>query len=123
MLVTDERNRVAEVRRAFPGLDEMTYLNVATYGLTPQPVLDRYLEMISLTARYGQLRMTEDLSAYHAARSAVAGLLDVPPSWLAFSRNATDGMNYVLGSLQWQPGDEVIISDQEHPAVTFPWQY
>ncbi|MDQ2831668.1 MAG: aminotransferase class V-fold PLP-dependent enzyme, partial [Chloroflexota bacterium] len=43
--------------------------------------------------------------------------------WLAFGRNATDGMNYVLGSLEWRPGDEVIISDQEHPAVTFPWEY
>jgi hypothetical protein len=41
------------VRRAFPTLGELTYLNVATHGLTPQPVLDRYLELISRTAHYG----------------------------------------------------------------------
>ncbi|HXT36777.1 MAG TPA: aminotransferase class V-fold PLP-dependent enzyme, partial [Chloroflexota bacterium] len=119
-----EKNRIAEVRGAFPGLAEMTYLNAATHGLTPQPVLDRYLEMISLTAQYGHQRYDSlDLPEFKAARSAVAGILGVPPSWLAFGRNATDGINYVFGSLTWEPGDEVIISDQEHPAITHPWEY
>jgi len=123
-MLSTKTDRAAEARRAFPGLEEMTYLNVATYGLTPQPVLDQYLEMVSLTARYGHTRyVSEDIPAYQRGRAAVARLLDVPPSWLAFGRNATDGINYVLGSLTWLPGDEVIISDQEHPAVTFPWEY
>jgi selenocysteine lyase/cysteine desulfurase len=123
-MLSTERTRIAALRRAFPTLDAMTYLNVATHGLTPQPVLDRYLEMISLTAHYGHLRYRdEDVPAYERARAAVAGLLDVPAGWLAFGRNATDGLNYVLGSLQWQPGDEVLISDQEHPALTLPWEY
>jgi selenocysteine lyase/cysteine desulfurase len=123
-MLSTQRNRVAEVRGAFPGLAEMTYLNTATYGLTPQPILERYLAMITRTARYGLLtHSTDDAPAYARARAAVAGILDVPPSWLAFSRNATDGINYVFGSLTWQPGDEVIISNQEHPAVTYPWQY
>src|SRR5579871_571480 len=121
-MITTEINRLAEVRKAFPGLADMTYLNVATHGLTPQPVLDRYLEMITLTARYGHLRYSsDDVPAYQRARLAVARILDVPPSWIAFSRNATDGINYIFGSLTWQPDDEVIISNQEHPAVTMPW--
>ncbi len=124
MLGTEERDLVATARRAFPGLDAMTYLNTATHGLTPQPVLDRYVEMVSLTARYGHARYeTEDLPAYRRARSAVARILDVPPAWVAFGRNATDGINAVFGSLAWQPGDEVVISDQEHPAVSHPWLY
>ncbi|MDB5057799.1 MAG: Cysteine desulfurase [Chloroflexi bacterium] len=123
-MLTTERNRIVEVRRAFPSLDEMTYLNVATHGLTPQPILDRYLELISLTARYGHMRYDDqDVPAYQRARSAVAGILDVPPTWVAFGRNATDGINQVLAGLAWQPGDEVIISDQEHPAVYLPWNY
>ncbi|MGH2387841.1 MAG: aminotransferase class V-fold PLP-dependent enzyme, partial [Chloroflexota bacterium] len=121
---TAETARVDEVRRAFPSLNDMVYLNVATHGLTPQPVLDRYLEMVSLTARYGHQRyQDQDVPLYARARPAVARILNVPPNWVAFSRNATDGINYVFGSLTWQPGDEVIISDQEHPAVYLPWQY
>jgi selenocysteine lyase/cysteine desulfurase len=102
----------------------MTYLNVATHGLTPKPVLDRYLEMITLTAQYGHQRYeSEDVPLYAKAQAAVAGILSVPTSWLAFSRNATDGINYVFGSLAWEPTDEVIISDQEHPALYLPPEY
>lgn len=123
-MLTKEKTTVAEVRRAYPSLTEMTYLNVATHGLTPQPVLDRYLEMVTRTARYGHaIYNNEDVPAYTRARVAVAGILGVPPHWLAFSRNATDGINYVIGSLAWEPGDEAITSDQEHPAVTHPFAY
>src|SRR5579883_3625994 len=102
----------------------MTYLNVATCGLTPQPVLDRYVELLSRPARYGHLCYNDqDVPAYQRARSSVAGILDVPPSWVAFGRNATDGINHVFASLSWQPGDEVITSDQEHPAVGLPFAY
>lgn len=119
-----ETNPIAAVRGAFPALAEMTYLNVATYGLTPQPVLDRYLEMIAHTAHYGHLCYNEqDVPAYQKARAAVAGILDVPPSWVAFGRNATDGINHIFSSLSWQPGDEVITSDQENPALTLPFAY
>jgi selenocysteine lyase/cysteine desulfurase len=119
-----EATRVDEVRRAFPSLNDMVYLNVATHGLTPQPVLDRYLEMISLTAHYGHQRYSDqDVPQYAKARPAIARILGVPPNWVAFNRNATDGINYVFGSLTWQAGDEVIISDQEHPAVFLPQRY
>jgi selenocysteine lyase/cysteine desulfurase len=102
----------------------MTYLNVATHGLTPQPVLDRYIEMVRLTAQYGHQRYeSDDLPLYAKAQAAVAGILGVPVSWLAFSRNATDGINYVFGSLAWEPTDEVLISDQEHPALFLPPAY
>ena len=123
-MLTKEKTTVTEVRRAFPSLAEMTYLNVATHGLTPQPVLERYLEMITRTARYGHAIYNEqDVPAFTRARVAVAGILGVPPHWLAFNRNATDGINYVIGSLAWQPADEAITSDQEHPAVTHPFAY
>ena len=106
MLSTEDRDLVAVARRAFPGLNDMTYLNTATHGLTPETVLDRYLEMVRLTARYGHLCYeTEDVPAYQRARSAVARILDVPPAWVAFGRNATDGINAVFGGLAWQPGD------------------
>ena len=120
--VNDETARKA--RAAFHGLDEMTYLNVGTYGLTPQPVLERYQETIERAARYGfLLHYDEALPAVRRAREAVAELLDVPAAWVAFDQNATDGVNQVFSSLDWQPDDEVVISDQEHPALLWPWQY
>lgn len=120
--MNDETARAA--RAAFAGVDEMTYLNVGTYGLTPRPVLDRYLEAIERSARYGfLLHYDEALPAVRRARQAAATLLDVPAAWLAFNKNATDGVNQIISSLDWRPDDEVVISDQEHPALLWPWQY
>jgi selenocysteine lyase/cysteine desulfurase len=65
----------------------------------------------------------EEVPTLRRARTAIAGILNVPPSWVAFGRNATDGINYAFGSLTWQPSDEVIISDQEHPALFLPPEY
>src|SRR5690349_3893789 len=100
MMLSTEQERIVDIRRAFPGLDEMTYLNNATHGLTPQPILDRYVEATALTAHYGHFRyLDHDVPAYERARDAIARILDVPPRWVAFGRNATDGINYILGSL------------------------
>jgi len=57
------------------------------------------------------------------SRERIAARINARPTEIALSGNATDGVAFVTAGLDWTPGDEVIISDQEHPAVTFPWQY
>ena len=42
---------------------------------------------------------------------------------IAFTRNATDGINLVLAGIDWQPGDEVITTDEEHEAMNHPLLY
>ncbi|MEP7359158.1 MAG: aminotransferase class V-fold PLP-dependent enzyme, partial [Anaerolineales bacterium] len=45
------------------------------------------------------------------------------PEEIAFTRNATDGINLVLAGIDWQPGDEVITTDEEHEAMNHPLLY
>ena len=47
-------------------------------------------------------------------------MLNATPEELSFTRNATDGINLVLAGIDWQPGDEVITTVQEHEAVMHP---
>ena len=56
-------------------------------------------------------------------RQAIADLLGAHSDSIAFTRNATDGHNIVLQGIKWQPGDELLISDQEHPALSHPAAY
>jgi selenocysteine lyase/cysteine desulfurase len=42
---------------------------------------------------------------------------------VAFTRNATDGINLVLAGIDWKPGDEVITTDEEHEAMNHPLLY
>ncbi|MGE5653052.1 MAG: aminotransferase class V-fold PLP-dependent enzyme, partial [Bacillota bacterium] len=56
-------------------------------------------------------------------RAKLARFLGCDPDELAFTANCTEGMNIVASGLAWQAGDEVIITDQEHPANSFFWMY
>jgi selenocysteine lyase/cysteine desulfurase len=57
------------------------------------------------------------------ARDRLAARLGASPAEIALTGNATDGIAYVAACLELAPGDEVIISDQEHPAMYIPWTY
>jgi selenocysteine lyase/cysteine desulfurase len=37
------------------------------------------------------------------------------------TRNTSDGINLAAFGLDWRPGDEVVLSDQEHPSGALPW--
>jgi L-cysteine/cystine lyase len=56
-------------------------------------------------------------------RKRIAALIGATPEEIAFTRNATDGINLVLAGIDWQPGDEVITTDEEHEAMNHPLLY
>src|SRR5579884_1970769 len=115
---------VAAVRAAYPILQEMAYFNTGTYGLMAEPVLQRYLENVAQFERRG---MAADELVMRAgieeSRSRLAARINADASEIALTGNATDGVAFVTAGLEWSAGDEVIISDQEHPAMNYPWHY
>jgi selenocysteine lyase/cysteine desulfurase len=54
-------------------------------------------------------------------RPRVADLVGADPGEIALTGNSSDGINIVAHGLRLREGDEVVISDQEHPAVFVPW--
>lgn len=108
------------VREAFPALASCNYLNTGTYGLMAEPALARYREALEALERFGVACPMDLGSAMVGARTAVADLVGVSADEIAFTRNATDGINLVLAGLGWQPGDEVITTEQEHEAMLHP---
>jgi selenocysteine lyase/cysteine desulfurase len=114
------RDRWAAVRSAFPVLQKTVYLNVGTYGIMPEPALQRFLETLTEVERAG----VASNGAWHReardAREKVAQRLHCAPDNITFTGNATDGTNLVLAGLPLQPGDEVLTTDQEHEAIIHP---
>ena len=111
------------VREAIPFLQDRVYLNTGTEGLLAEPVLADYQAAIARQEREGHAAIEWRYAELERAREAVAGLLQVPLPTIAFTRNATDGHNIVLHGMNWQPGDELLISNQEHPALSHPAAY
>jgi isopenicillin-N epimerase len=55
-------------------------------------------------------------------RDALAAFLNVKRDELALVRNATEANNIVANGLDMKPGDEVLLTDQEHPGGRCAWE-
>ena len=114
---------VEAIRAELPGLADVVYLNSGTAGIAARPVLERLIEEITLFEQRGEVVYREMQERMEAARARLAAFVGAGADELAFTRNATDGVNLVAWGLSWRPDDEVIISDEEHPAMTLPWHH
>ncbi len=115
---------INKVREAFPVLEKVYYLNLGTYGVIPEPALKRYIQM-QIDSEHGTSRQNEDNPWTRTAetKNRIAALVGATPEEIAFTRNATDGINLVLAGIDWKPGDEVITTTQEHEAMNHPLLY
>lgn len=123
------QTRFGRAMRAHWFLDpSIIYLNHGTVGATPKQVLavQQALreEMEQQPARF-LLRELSALSGpseralprLREAAQAVARFMGAEGQDLVFVDNATTGVNAVLGSLELQPGDEILITNLAYGAV------
>ena len=111
------------VRDAFPALETGVYLNVGTYGIMPAPALTAFLADVEEFERYGIFSTGGVGRKVQETREALAQMLNCESTQIAFTGNATDGINLVLAGMTWQQGDEVIVTDEEHEAINHPLLY
>ncbi len=113
---------VERARALFPGAARRPYLNVAVRSLLAAPVraaVDRFLD----AAAYGGPDKPGLFAVVERGRAAFADWIGAGADEVAWTRNVTDGLNLFLGSLEWAPGDEVVLCpDLEHPANVLPWR-
>ncbi len=116
---------LATIRAAIPALANSIYLNTGTFGPMPTAVADEIRRVYGEIERQGTFSPAVfwqmELEGFEALRKQVAALLHADPAEITLTRNVTDGINIVLHGLDWQPGDQVILTDQEHPSGTVPW--
>ncbi|XHC25566.1 aminotransferase class V-fold PLP-dependent enzyme [Phycisphaerales bacterium ac7] len=95
-----------------------TFLNHGSFGACPDAVLAAQATFRDALEREPVRFMVEELESLHdQARSRLAAFLGVTnPADLAFVPNATHGVNAVLRSLDFKPGDEILTCDHEYNA-------
>lgn len=101
---------------------EVTYCNTGTLGAIPREVMDAMVNGLRNTEAslpdwpYFQAD-GEPLTGYQpllAARTAAGNFLGAAADEIAITQNATMGMNALGNGIDWQAGDEVLTTDQEH---------
>lgn len=114
---------VEAMRAELPAVTGQVYLNTGTFGPLPEPARQTMREHLDWAVEVGRIG-TAGLDRWHeleaAARAALAVALRCPEQDLALTHATTDGINTVLAGLAWQPGDEVLVGDVEHPGLLEP---
>lgn len=102
----------------------VTYLNHGAFGACPRPVLEFQQELRARLERQPVQFMQRDLEGLlDEARAAVAAFVGAVPADLAFVPNATSGVNAVLRSLVFAPGDELLTTDHAYGACRNALQF
>jgi isopenicillin-N epimerase len=113
---------------------QVTYLNHGTVGAPPRRVLERQQALRDEMERQPARFMLRELNGHQpapwrtesrireAARS-VAGFLGSRAEDLVFVPNVTTGLNAVLRSIPFAPGDEVVIPDLAYGAIVLAAGY
>jgi isopenicillin-N epimerase len=96
---------------------DVTYLNHGSLGACPAPVLDAQSEWRRRLERQPIQFMLRDLQGRLAhVRGVLAEFASCDPDDLALVPNAESCINAVLRSLEFRPGDELLVTTHEYNA-------
>lgn len=95
----------------------VTFLNHGSFGACPKAALAEQARLRTQLEQQPVRFFMRDLEAQRqAARDHIAAFVDADPTSLAEVTNATAGVNTVLRSLRFAPGDELLVTDHEYMA-------
>ena len=115
---------IQSIRAQIPALASCTYLNCGTFGPTPTTVAEeavRLTRLIENKGPYDRDVNDEILGLFEHSRRDFAKYVGATPDEIALTRNVSDGINIVASGFDWSPGDEVIITNEEHPSGSLPF--
>jgi len=122
---TNEEAYWAELRKQFLISPDEVYLNNGTVGSSPAPVLRAVMEGYGDAERLAQSDPEDypiwGYAAWNEFRDPLAAFVGCKREEVALVRNATEANSYIANGLDLKPGDEVLMTDQEHPGGEHPW--
>lgn len=124
---------ISEYRRDFPILNEQNnqqpviYLDSACQTLRPRQVIEAitkyYTDYPACSGRSNHRLAERVTRLVDESRQLVARFIGASREQeIIFTRNTTEGINLVANSLDFQPGDVVLVTGKEHNSNLIPWQ-
>jgi L-cysteine/cystine lyase len=107
-------------RQQFPALANKAYFNYGGQGPLAQPALRAIQDAFESIQRLGPFSQRagawiDELT--FRLRGAIARELNASLRSIVLTENVTAGCNIALWGLDWQPGDGILLGDNEHPGI------
>ncbi|OIO57815.1 MAG: aminotransferase [Alphaproteobacteria bacterium CG_4_10_14_0_2_um_filter_63_37] len=107
----------------FPLQDGLIHLNHAAVAPWPQRTVHAVAGFAMQNGVAGSLNYPQWLEVEARLRRRLAHLIDAPsPDDIALCKNTSEALSLIAWGLTWQPGDNVVISDQEFPSNRIVWE-
>lgn len=111
------------IRDEFPQLPGLRYLNHAAIAPWPQRSVEAVRRFAEENARSGSLHYADWLVVEKRLRERLQNLLNAPASGdIALVKSTSEALSFVAFGLDWRPGDQVLISDEEFTSNRVVWQ-
>ncbi len=115
--------QLSDIRHLTPITHEYAYFQSSGFSPKMEPVIEE-------TNRWAQFHNAggaapgineKMLEGFEATRDKVAQSMNADSDEIVLGENTTIGINIVANGINWQAGDNVILSDKEHPGNRITW--
>jgi isopenicillin-N epimerase len=116
----------SELRKQFLIPADEVYLNNGTVGSSPAPVLRAIFDGYEACEKLNEADPEDypiwGYASWNQFRDPLASFLGCDRDEIALLRNATEANSFIANGIDLKAGDEVLMTDQEHPGGEMPWQ-
>lgn len=107
----------------FPLDRSITYLNHAAVAPWPRRAAHAVENFARENSQYGATHYERWLKHEAELRRQLAELIGAESHQdIALQKNTSEGLSAIAYGLQWQPGDQIVITDQEFPSNRIVWE-
>jgi len=110
------------VAKQFMFEPDLIMMNNGTAGAMPRTVFNTIVEFFKIQAANPYKCYTTFYPYQEEVRQKVAQFIGASTDEIALLRNSTEGLNIIAKGLDMKPGDEVLMSNLEHPSGIQPWR-
>jgi L-cysteine/cystine lyase len=107
-------------REQFAGLQNKYYFNFGGQGVLADATLAKIVESYHYLENIGAFSIQANQWIYdniYSLKTILAHEFNGTAKTIALTENVTYGCNIVLWGIEWEAGDEILLTDAEHPGI------